>query len=84
MRTCCGRNLAVWPQPTESSPRQGAALEPWERDYTDALVSPKIKAGQSAHHICATDSAKLTRHERNHELVREILPKCNRGRLNAP
>ena len=44
--------------------RQGAALEPWERDYIDALVSPKIKAGQSVHHICVTNAAKLTRHER--------------------
>ena len=47
-----------------SESRQGAALEPWERDYIDALVSPKIKAGQSVHHICVTNAAKLTRHER--------------------
>ena len=44
--------------------RQGAALEPWERDYIDELVSPKVKAGQSVHHICVTNAAKLTRHER--------------------
>ena len=43
-----------------SESRQGAALEPWERDYIDALVSPKIKAGQSVHHICVTNAAKLT------------------------
>ena len=47
-----------------SEHRQGAALEPWERDYIDEIVSPKIKAGQSVHHICVTNSAKLTRHER--------------------
>ena len=44
--------------------RQGAALEPWEREYIDGIVSPKIKAGQSVHHICVTNAAKLTRHER--------------------
>ncbi len=49
---------------TLSESRQGAALEPWERDYIDAIVSPKIKAGQSVHHICVTCRAKLTRHER--------------------
>jgi IS30 family transposase len=49
---------------TLSESRQGAALEPWERDYIDALVSPKIKAAQSVHHICVTNAAKLTRHER--------------------
>ena len=47
-----------------SESRQGAALEPWERDYIDGIVSPKIKAGQSVHHICVTNAAKLTRHER--------------------
>ena len=47
-----------------SESRQGAALETWERDYIDELVSPKIKAGQSVHHICVTNAAKLTRHER--------------------
>ncbi|MGN0855226.1 MAG: transposase [Kiritimatiellia bacterium] len=44
--------------------RQGAALEPWEREYIDNLVSPKIRAGQSVHHICVTNAAKLTRNER--------------------
>ena len=47
-----------------SEKRQGAALEPWEREYIDELVSPKIKAGQSVHHICVTNAAKLTRNER--------------------
>jgi IS30 family transposase len=47
-----------------SEKRQGAALEPWEREYIDRLVSPKIKAGQSVHHICVTNAAKLTRNER--------------------
>ena len=47
-----------------SEKRQGAALEPWEREYIDRLVSPRIKAGQSVHHICATNRAKLTRNER--------------------
>ncbi len=44
--------------------RRKLFYEPWERDYIDALVSPKIKAGQSVHHICVTNAAKLTRHER--------------------
>ena len=44
--------------------RQGAALEDWERQYIDELVSPKIKAGQSVHHICITNAQKLTRNER--------------------
>jgi IS30 family transposase len=44
--------------------RQGAALEDWERQYIDELVSPKIKAGQSVHHICVTNAPKLTRNER--------------------
>ena len=47
-----------------SESRQGAALEPRERDYIDGIVSPKTKAGQSVHHICVTNAAKLTRHER--------------------
>jgi len=47
-----------------SEKRQGAALEPWEREYIDEIVSPKIKAGQSVHHICVTNAAKLTRNER--------------------
>ena len=47
-----------------SESRQGAALEEWERAYIDEIVSPKIKAGQSVHHICVTNAAKLTRHER--------------------
>ena len=49
---------------TLSESRQGAAIEPWELDYIDELVSPKIKDGQSGHHICVTNAAKLTRHER--------------------
>lgn len=44
--------------------RQGVALEDWERQYIDELVSPKIKAGQSVHHICVTNAPKLTRNER--------------------
>ena len=47
-----------------SEHRQGAALEEWERQYIDELVSPKIKAGQSVHHICVTNAPKLTRNER--------------------
>ena len=47
-----------------SEHRQGAALEEWERQYIDELISPKIKAGQSVHHICVTNASKLTRHER--------------------
>lgn len=43
---------------------QGAAPEPWKRDYIDEIVSPRIKAGQFVHHICVTCKAKLTRHER--------------------
>lgn len=49
---------------TLSENRQGAALEDWERQYIDELVSPKIKDGQSVHHICITNAAKLTRNER--------------------
>ena len=49
---------------TLSESRQGAALEPWERDYIDEIVSPGIKAGQSVHHICVANAAKITRHER--------------------
>ena len=47
-----------------SEHRQGAAIEEWERQYIDELVSPKIKAGQSVHHICVTNAPKLTRNER--------------------
>jgi len=47
-----------------SEHRQGAALEEWERRYIDELVSPKIKDGQSVHHICVVNAAKLTRNER--------------------
>jgi IS30 family transposase len=47
-----------------SESRQGAALEPWERELIDGIVSPKIRAGQSVHHICVTCKAELTRHER--------------------
>ena len=47
-----------------SEHRQGAALEEWEREYIDELVSPKVKAGQSVHHICVTNRAKLIRNER--------------------
>ena len=47
-----------------SEHRQGAALEEWERRYIDELVSPRIKAGQSVHHVCVTNAAKLTRNER--------------------
>lgn len=47
-----------------SEHRQGAALEEWERRYIDELVSPRIRAGQSVHHVCVTNAAKLTRNER--------------------
>ena len=47
-----------------SESRQGAAIEQWEREHIDRIVSPKIKAGQSVHHICVTCKAELTRHER--------------------
>ena len=47
-----------------SEHRQGAALEEWELEYIDELVSPKIKDGQSVHHICIVNAAKLTRNER--------------------
>ena len=57
--------------------RQGAALEPWEREYIDGIVSPKIKAGQSVHHICVTNAARLTRHERT------IQRRVNYGVLSA-
>lgn len=47
-----------------SEHRQGAALEEWERRYIDELVSPRIRAGQSVHHVCVTNAARLTRNER--------------------
>lgn len=47
-----------------SEHRQGAALDEGELDYLDKLVSPKIRDGQSVHHICVTNAAKLTRNER--------------------
>ena len=47
-----------------SESRQGAALEQWEREHIDGIVSPKIRSGQSVHHICVTCKAELTRHER--------------------
>ena len=47
-----------------SEHRQGAALEEGELKYLDDLVSPKIRDGQSVHHICVTNAAKLTRNER--------------------
>jgi len=47
-----------------SEHRQGAALEDWEREYIDGIVSPRIRAGQSVHHICVTHAGELTRNER--------------------
>ena len=47
-----------------SEHRQGAALEDGELKNLDDLISPKIKDGQSVHHICVTNAAKLTRNER--------------------
>ena len=47
-----------------SEHRQGAALEEGELKNLDDLISPKIKDGQSVHHICVTNAAKLTRNER--------------------
>ena len=47
-----------------SENRQGAALDEGELKYLDALVSPKIRDGQSVHHICAANAAALTRNER--------------------
>lgn len=44
--------------------REGISLEPWEIEYLDSIVSPKILDGQSIHHICVTNADKLTRHER--------------------
>lgn len=53
-----------------SEHRQGTALEEWERKYIDELVSPKIKAGQSVHHVCVTNAAKLTRNDRTIRIAR--------------
>ena len=61
---CSYRNCSRFCRRVLKESRQGAALEPWERDYIDELVSPKVKAGQSVHHICVTNAAKLIRHER--------------------
>ena len=60
-----------------SEHRQGAALEDWELKHLDELVSPKIKDGQSIHHICVTSAAELTRNERT------IQRYVNQGILSA-
>lgn len=53
-----------------SEHRQGAALEEWERRHVDELVSPRVKAGQSVHHVCVTNAARLTRNE--HTIQRHV------------
>ena len=60
-----------------SESRQGAALEEWEREYIDGIVSPGTRAGQSVHHICVTNGARMTRHERT------VQRYVNRGVLSA-
>ena len=60
-----------------SEHRQGAALEDGELKNLDDLISPKIKDGQSVHHICVTNAAKLTRNE--HTIQRYV----NYGVLSA-
>ena len=47
-----------------SESRQGAAIEPKELETLDELVSPKIKDGQSVHHICVTNADQLMFNER--------------------
>lgn len=44
--------------------RRGCSLLPWEIKHLDSVVSPKIRDGQSLHHICVTQADQITRHER--------------------
>ena len=47
-----------------SESRQGAAVPDGELAYLDALISPKIKDGQSMHHIVMSQPGAFTRNER--------------------
>ena len=44
--------------------REGAAVEEGELARMDAIVSPKIKDGQSVHHICQSQPGAFNCHER--------------------
>ena len=64
----CSLNL-IYDNRRFTRPRPNAVLkalweEEWERKYIDELVSPKIQDGQSVHHLCVTNAAKLIRNER--------------------
>jgi len=47
-----------------SESRQGISLTEEELTALDQLISPRIKKGQSLHHIMVTDADKFTIHER--------------------
>ena len=47
-----------------SERRQGADIDEGELTYLDGIISPKIKDGQSMHHIFASQPAAFTRNER--------------------
>jgi len=49
---------------TLSETRQGADIDGGELAYLDGIVSPKIKDGQSMHHIFTSQPAAFTRNER--------------------
>ena len=47
-----------------SGSRQGADIDDGELSYLDGIISPKIKDGQSMHHIFTSQPAAFTRNER--------------------
>ena len=47
-----------------SENRQGADIDNGELSYLDEIISPKIKDGQSMHHIFTSQPAAFTRNER--------------------
>lgn len=47
-----------------SENRQGADIDKGELEYLDEIISPKIKDGQSMHHIFTSQPAAFTRNER--------------------
>ena len=44
--------------------RTGSSLLPWEIEHLNSIISPKIRDGQSLHHICVTQAEHITRDER--------------------
>jgi|LFRM01.1.fsa_nt_gb IS30 family transposase len=47
-----------------SEKRQGADIDKGELEYLDGIISPKVKDGQSMHHIYTSEPAAFTRNER--------------------